>query len=41
MGHYVSFMQNMVKTVDMLSNLLLELDIIILRPLEQVVESDL
>jgi hypothetical protein len=34
-------MQNTIKTVDMLPNLPSELDIVVLRPLEQVVESDL
>jgi hypothetical protein len=39
-GHCVSFMQNTVKTVDMLPNLLSELDIVVLRPSERVIESD-
>ena len=40
-GHCVSFMQNTVKTVDMLPNLPSELDIVVLRPSDQVVRSDL
>ena len=39
-GHCVSFMQNNVKTVDMLPNLPSELDIVVLRPSDQVMESD-
>jgi hypothetical protein len=39
-GHCVSFMQNTVKTVDVLPNLPSELDIVVLRPSERVVESD-
>ena len=39
-GHCVSFMQNTVKTVDMLPNLPSELDIVVLRPSNQV-EGDL
>ena len=35
-GHYVSFMQNMVKTVDVLPNLPSELDIVVLRPSDYV-----
>jgi len=33
-GHYVTFMQNIVRTVDVLPNLPSELDIVLLRPLE-------
>jgi hypothetical protein len=40
-GYCVSFMQNTVKTVDVLPNLPSELDIVVLRPSERVVESDL
>jgi len=40
-GHCVSFMQNTVKTVDVLPNLPAELDIIVLRPSDQVVNNDL
>jgi hypothetical protein len=39
-GHCVSFMQNNVKTVDTLPNLLSELDILVLRPSNQVMEDD-
>ena len=39
-GHCVSFMQNNVKTVDTLPNLPSELDIIVLRPSNQVMEDD-
>ena len=39
-GHCVSFMQNTVKTVDMLPNLPSELDIVVLRPSNQVIEGD-
>lgn len=39
-GHCVSFMQNTVKTVDVLPNLPSELDIVVLRPSDRVVESD-
>jgi hypothetical protein len=39
-GHCVSFMQNNVKTVDMLPNLPSELDILVLRPSDQVMESN-
>jgi hypothetical protein len=39
-GHCVSFMQNTVKTVAMLPNLPLELDIVVLRPSDRVLESD-
>ena len=35
-GHCISFMQNIVKIVDMLPNLPSELDIIMLQPLDQV-----
>ena len=41
LGHCVSFMQNTVKTVDMLPNLPSELDIVVLQPSNQVVEGDL
>ena len=40
-GHCVSFMQNTVKTVDMLPNLPSELDIVVLRPSNRVMEGDL
>ena len=40
LGHCVSFMQNTVKTVDMLPNLPSELDIVVLRPSNQVIEGD-
>lgn len=39
-GHCVSFMQNIAKTVDMLPNLPFELDVVVLRPSSQVMESD-
>jgi len=39
-GHCVSFMQNTIKTVDMLPNLPSELDIVVLRPSNQVMEGD-
>src|SRR5580692_4324264 len=39
LGHCVSFMQNMIKTVDVLPNLPSELDIVVLRPLGNV-ETD-
>lgn len=39
-GHCVSFMQNMVKTVDMLPNLPSELDIVVLRPSNRVMDGD-
>jgi hypothetical protein len=39
-GHCVSFMQNNVKTVDALPNLPSELDIVVLRPSNQVMEDD-
>jgi hypothetical protein len=35
-GHCVSFMQNMIKTVDMLPNLPSELNVVILRPSDYV-----
>jgi hypothetical protein len=35
-GHCVSFMQNMIKTVDVLPNLPSELDVVVLRPSEHV-----
>jgi hypothetical protein len=38
-GHCVSFMQNTVKTVDILPNLPSELDVVVLRPLDQVVND--
>jgi hypothetical protein len=38
-GHCVSFMQNNIKTVDMLPNLPSELDIVVLRPSNQVMED--
>jgi hypothetical protein len=38
--HCVSFMQNNIKTVNMLPNLPSELDIIVLRPSNQVMEND-
>jgi hypothetical protein len=39
-GHCVSFMQNTTKTVNMLPNLPSELDIVVLRPSNQVMEGD-
>jgi hypothetical protein len=39
-GHCISFMQNNVKTVDALPNLPSELDIVVLRPSDQVMEDD-
>ena len=39
-GHCVSFMQNTVKTVDILPNLPAELDIVVLRPADGVLETD-
>lgn len=39
-GHCVSFMQNTVKTVNVLPNLPAELDIVVLRPSDQVVKDD-
>ncbi|PVH68415.1 hypothetical protein DL98DRAFT_391768, partial [Cadophora sp. DSE1049] len=39
-GHCVSFMQNNIKTVNMLPNLPSELDIVVLRPSNQVMEDD-
>jgi hypothetical protein len=39
-GHCVSFMQSNVKTVDALPNLPSELDIVVLRPSNQVMEDD-
>ena len=39
-GHCVSFMQSNVKTINMLPNLPSELDIVILRPSNQVMEDD-
>ena len=39
-GHCISFMQNTVKTVDMLPNLPSELDIVVLQPSNQVIEGD-
>jgi hypothetical protein len=40
LGHCVSFMQNIIKTVDMLPNLPSELDIVVLRPSNQLMETD-
>ena len=40
-GHYVSFMQNNIKTVNMLLNLPSKLDIVVLRPLNQVIDNNL
>jgi hypothetical protein len=40
-GHCVSFMQNTVKTVDVLPNLPAELDIMVLRPSDRVIKDDL
>ncbi|KIX09923.1 uncharacterized protein Z518_01004 [Rhinocladiella mackenziei CBS 650.93] len=40
-GHCVSFMQNTMKTVDILPNLPAELDVVVLRPSDRVVEHDL
>lgn len=39
-GHCVSFMQNTIKTVNMLPNLPTELDILLLRPSEGVLQTD-
>lgn len=39
-GHCVSFMQSTIKTVSVLPNLPSELDIVLLRPSDQVMESD-
>ncbi|KIE03504.1 ATP-dependent DNA helicase PIF1, partial [Metarhizium majus ARSEF 297] len=39
-GHCVSFMQNIAKTVNTLPNLPSELDIVVLRPSNQVMEND-
>ena len=39
-GHCVSFMQNIVKTVDTLPSLPSELDIVLLRPSDQIVQAD-
>jgi hypothetical protein len=39
-GHCVSFMQNTVKTVDVLPNLPSELDVVVLRPSDQVMQDD-
>jgi hypothetical protein len=39
-GHCVSFMQNTVKPVNVLPNLPAELDIVVLRPSDQVVKDD-
>jgi ATP-dependent DNA helicase PIF1 len=39
-GHCVSFMQNNIKTVNMLPNLPSELDIVVLQPSNQVMEND-
>jgi hypothetical protein len=40
-GHCVSFMQNTIKTVDMLPNLPSELDVVVLWPSDRVVQTDL
>ena len=40
-GHCVSFMQNTVKTVDMLPNLPSDLDIIVVRPSDRMLETDI
>src|SRR6195952_3364640 len=40
-GHCVSFMQNTVKTVDVLPNLPAELDVVVLRPSDGMVQDDL
>src|SRR6195952_155722 len=40
-GHCVSFMQNTVKTVDVLPNLPAELDVVVLRPSDGMVQEDL
>jgi hypothetical protein len=39
-GHCVSFMQNTIKTVDMLPNLPSELDIVVLQPSNRLIETD-
>jgi hypothetical protein len=38
-GHCVSFMQNTIKTVDTLPNLPIELDIVLLRPSESILNT--
>ena len=40
-GHCVSFIQNNIKTVNMLPNLPSELDVVVLRPSNQVIEDNL
>lgn len=40
-GHCVSFMQNIIRTVDTLPNLPTELHIVVLRPSDQVIQSDI
>lgn len=40
MGHCVSFMQNTVKTVDVLPNLPSELGVVVLRPSNQAMQDD-
>jgi hypothetical protein len=39
-GHYVSFMQSNIKTINMLPNLPSELDIMLLRPLDRALEAN-
>jgi len=39
-GYCVNFMQNIIRTVDTLPNLPTELDIVVLRPSDQVMEND-
>jgi len=39
-GHCVSFMQNIIRTVDTLPNLPTELDVVVLRPSDQAVQGD-
>ena len=39
-GHCISFMQNTIKTVDMLPNLPSELDIVVLQPSNRLIETD-
>ena len=38
-GHCVTFMQNIIRTVDVLPNLPSELDIVLLRPLESYTDD--
>jgi hypothetical protein len=40
-GHYMSFIQNNIKTVNMLPNLPSKLNVVVLRPSNQVIKDDL